>query len=64
MSGESPHFLRGENSDEGDVENGSDATGAIPEAHRINKLRPGCHPARKQQPQMVGRGHRTPTPWT
>lgn len=38
ISGEDPHILQGENSDEGDVENDADATGAPTpnERHRTN----------------------------
>jgi hypothetical protein len=38
ISGEDPHILQGENSDEGDVENDADATGAVTpqENHRTN----------------------------
>ncbi len=39
ISGEDPHILQGESSDEGDVENDTDATGAITpqEDHRTNR---------------------------
>jgi len=38
ISGEDPHIMQGENTDEGDVENDTDATGAITpnSAHRTN----------------------------
>jgi hypothetical protein len=38
MTGEDPHILQGENTDEGDVENDTDATGAVTpqEQHRTN----------------------------
>lgn len=38
ISGEDPHILQGANTDEGDVENDADATGAMTpqETHRTN----------------------------
>ncbi|HEY1559547.1 MAG TPA: hypothetical protein VGF71_01515 [Caulobacteraceae bacterium] len=39
ITGENPHILQGENTDEGDVENDADAAGAVTpqERHRTNR---------------------------